>query len=198
MAQVRDPAQALAPREDHRVYLHGVSWADFEKLLAIRGDVAGPRVTYWEGELELMSPSSHHERIKTLIGRLLEAYAEETGLALNGYGAWTLKDEPRERAVEPDECYVLGTEERTPDIAIEVIWTHGGMDKLPVYAGLGVREVWVWERGTIAVYRLRRGSYEPIRKSEVLPDLDVETLASFVERQDQTAAVRDYRKTLRR
>ena len=62
---------------DQRVTLHGVSWEQYEAILAIRGESSGVRLTYLEGELELMSPSQPHEAIKTCIARLLEAWALE-------------------------------------------------------------------------------------------------------------------------
>jgi hypothetical protein len=40
-----------------------------------------------------------------------------------------------------------------------VIWTHGGLDKLEIYRGLGVREVWFWPEGRIEVHSLRGGRY---------------------------------------
>lgn len=52
---------------DQRVRLHAVGWADYEELLAMRGESAVPRVSYLEGELELMSPSADHERFKNLL-----------------------------------------------------------------------------------------------------------------------------------
>lgn len=113
--------------EDQRVALYDVSWADFEVILHIRGDRAGVRLTYLNGVLELMSPSVDHEGIKTTIGRLLEAYAEERALTLNGFGSWTLKNPLRARALEPDECYSLSEGRPTrPDIAIEVVWSPAG------------------------------------------------------------------------
>ena len=63
----------IADHVDQRVTLHGVSWADYEALLAMRGESSGTRVTYLEGELELMTPSINHEAIKTRLGRLLDA-----------------------------------------------------------------------------------------------------------------------------
>jgi Uma2 family endonuclease len=60
---------------DQRVILGDIDWWQFEAFLAIRGDRAGVRVTYLEGELEIMSPSRTHEMLKTMIARLLEAYA---------------------------------------------------------------------------------------------------------------------------
>ena len=71
------------------------------------------------------------------IARLLEAYAEEKDLPFNGFGSWTLKNPLRARALEPDECYSLSLGEPSrPDLAIEVIWTSGGIDKLEVYRKL--------------------------------------------------------------
>ena len=192
-------ATATAHQEsDQRVTLHDVSWADFEQILRIRGDRAGIRVTYLNGELELMTPSVDHEGIKTTIARLLEAYAEERGLAFNGFGSWTLKHAPTE-ALEPDECYSLTLGRPTsPDLAIEVIWTSGGIDKLEVYRGLGVREVWFWRRGAIEIYVLTGDHYERHQRSVGLPDLDLAVLVRYIDPENQTEAVRRYRQALRR
>jgi Uma2 family endonuclease len=155
-------------------------------------------MTYLEGELELMSPSQDHEAIKTLVGRLLEAYALATGVELNGYGSMTLKSRPRARGAEADECYVVGGRKPRPDIAIEVIWTHGGLDKLDVYRGLGVREVWLHRKGRLEVYSLRRSAYIRIPRSEVLPKLDLDQLVRYVPAINQTDAVRRYLRALKK
>src|SRR5258708_7092417 len=120
----RDPASF-----DNRVFFHDVGWEQFEQVLAARGDRAGVRVTYLRGELELMSPSNDHEAIKTTIARLVEAYADERGIDLNGIGSWTIRKREAERAAEPDECYVMGPAKGRdkPDLAIEVVWTSGGI-----------------------------------------------------------------------
>src|SRR5947209_5556398 len=97
---------------DQRVFLHGHRWSDFEVLLAVRGDRAGVRIYFLDGEIELTSPGKSHEGVKTTLGRLIEAYADEMGLELNGFGSWTLKNAPRERGAEPDECYVIGQAEK--------------------------------------------------------------------------------------
>lgn len=192
-------APAAVDTHDHRVTLHDVSWADFELILQIRGDRAGVRLTYLNGVLELMSPSVDHEGIKKTVARLLEAYAEESDLAFNGFGSWTLKNPLRARALEPDECYSLslGRPER-PDLAIEVIWTSGGIDKLEVYRGLGVREVWFWRAGVIEVHELAGDRYERRDRSGLLPDLDLAGLARHIDPRDQTGSVRRYRQALGR
>lgn len=185
---------------DQRVILHDVSWKEFELLLAVRGDRAGVRMTYMEGDLELMSPSQSHEGIKKTIGRLVEAWAIERGVVLEGYGSWTLKNAPQERGLEPDECYVLGSESKErPDLAIEVIWTSGGLDKLEVYRGLDVPEVWLWRAGVIEVHRLRGGRYDRTEGSHLLPELDLELVTRCIREADsQTEAVRTFLAAVRR
>ena len=179
--------------------LHDVSWSDFELILQIRGDRAGVRLTYLNGVLELISPSVDHEGVKKTIARLLEAYAEEKGLTFNGFGSWTLKKATRARALEPDECYSLSAGRPTqPDLAIEVIWTSGGIDKLEVYRGLGVREVWFWRDGAIEVSVLVGDRFERQERSALLPDLDLVELARHIDPENQTESVTRYRKTLRR
>lgn len=191
---------------DHFVYLQG-RWEDYERLLAMRGESAVPRITYLEGLIELMSPSQYHELDKKRFARLLEAWAEEAGVDLEGYGSWTLKKKRAKRGAEADECYTVNrravSERDRPDIAIEVIWTSGGIDKLEVYRKLGVREVWYYERGTLRFFALRgergRESYVEIPRSEFLPQLPQKLLLDGMQdaSQSQTAAVRALRRALR-
>ena len=156
------PAGEYVPTADQRIVMHGVSWAQYEHQLAVRGEASSPRIAYFEGTLELMSPSRDHERIKSYIGRLVETYALERGIELSPYGSWTLKRKVKKSGVEPDECYLVGLDQsgKTPHLAIEVIWTSGGIGKLEIYARLGVGEVWFWKAGTIEVYLLAR---RPVR-----------------------------------
>lgn len=185
------------PERDQRVVFHGVSWTDFELMLRIRGDGGGPRMTYLEGELEIMSPSVDHEGIKTTIGRLLEAYAEENDLNLNGFGSWTVKNPTVQRGAEPDECYMLGSGKPRPDLAIEVIWTSGGLDKLEVYRKLEVPEVWLWKANRISVHFLVGERYVEAETSALLPAIDLTVLVQHIDPENQLASVRAYRQALR-
>lgn len=197
-AQAEHPLPRRAPESssghDDRIVLRGVDWSVYEALVAARGDERGPRMTYLEGTLELMSPSDDHEWIKKTLARLLEAYALERALPLEGYGAWTVKKKEKKRGLEPDECYVLGPSHKVrpierPDIAIEVVWSHWGVDKLEVYRGLAVPEVWVWRNGALRAYRLEDEGYVEHERSALIPDLDLAMLASLVDRPSQTEAV---------
>lgn len=191
---------------DHRVVLRRATWEDYERLLAMRGDHSAPRYTYLEGELEITSPSRSHEAIKSLIGCLIEVWCLERNIEFETLGSWTLKDRAVQRGIEPDECYVFGAKRDAtgPDLAIEVIWTHGGIDKLEVYRKLGVAEVWTWSKGTIQVHVLNTelstdvntDHYEQSAESRVLPGLDHAELATFLDQPTTSAAIRAYRARL--
>jgi Uma2 family endonuclease len=155
-------------------------------------------MSYLEGTLELMSPSADHERIKSYIGRLIEAYALDAGIDFSPYGAWTLKNAPKEAGAEPDECYIVGTDQRkdVPDLAIEVIWTSGGLDKLEIYRRLGVAEVLVWREGRIEVHARRERGYVLVSRSRFFPGLDFELLTTFLDRPTASQAIRAFREAL--
>lgn len=84
-----------------------------------------------------------------------------------------------------------------PDLAIEVVLTSGGVDKLAVYQRLGVREVWFWHQGHFEVYHLRDGVYEAIASSELLPRLDLTLLAYYVGQEEPLEALLAYREKIR-
>jgi len=185
------------PQDDHIVFFWDVSWEDYERVLEMRGDKSAPRITYLEGTVQIMSPSRDHEAIKSLIGRLVEVYCLDRDIDFMPFGNWTIGEKKVRRAAEPDECYVFGAEKKDlPDLAIEVEWTRGGIDKLEVYRKLGVSEVWRWRKGRITVHVLRGETYEDAERSVLLPDLDLALLATFVDRTTVNQAVRDFRAAL--
>jgi Uma2 family endonuclease len=197
-AHVRWDDRDDRPTEDQIVRLHGATWDDYQRLLAVRGDCSAPRIAFLEGELEIMSPSRVHESIKGRIGCLVEVYCLERGIEFSTYGSWTLGDESVERGAEPDECYVFGevAAPARPDLAIEVVWTSGGIDKLEIYRKLGVREVWYWRKGRITPYQLGGEAYEAIATSEALAGIDLDQLASFLDRPTTSQSIREYRDAL--
>ena len=184
---------------DHIVVLHDVSWEDYERLLEIRGDHSAPRISYLEGEAEIMSPSKDHELIKSYIGRLLESWCVDRKIDFTPVGSWTLKKEKKKSGAEPDECYLFGTNRgETPQLAIEVEWTREGIDKLEIYRRLGVGEVWYWRKGVIEIYVLAEGTFTQTEGSQLFPDLDVELLASMLDRDSVSQALRDFKEALQR
>lgn len=184
------------------VVIRGVPWAIYDALVQTEEENPGMRMTYREGWLEIMSPAGRHETTKKMLARLLEAYAEERDLELNAFGSTTFRSAEAARGLEPDECYLLrpapDLDPPRPDLAIEVAITSWKLDRLDVYAGLGVPEVWLWRKGRIEVLVLESSTYVVRDRSALLPDLDLELLVSFATRTDHVRAVKDYRAALRR
>jgi Uma2 family endonuclease len=183
---------------DQRMILADITWKQYEALLALFGDERpGIRMAYLEGDLEIMSPSRKHEQIKKTVARLVELYAVERDIDLTGLGSTTFREEAKARGAEPDECYCVGEEKALPDIVFEVIISSGGIDKLRIYEGLGIPELWFWRAGVFHIYRLEPDGYVRRNRSEFLPDIDFARLAELAERTNQAQAVRAFRDHLR-
>jgi Uma2 family endonuclease len=110
-----------------------VSWEGYEALLSELGDSLQYRVTFLDGNLELVSPSRRrHERNKRTIGSLIELYCQEKRIRYFPLGSTTFRKEAQRGGTEPDESYCIETDKPFPDLAIEVVVTSGGWDKLEV------------------------------------------------------------------
>jgi len=77
-----------------------------------------------------------------------------------------------------------------PQLAIEVAWSRGALDKLEVHRRLGVGEVWIFRKGKLDVHVLRRGRFTRTARSALMPELDLEQLVRFIDAGDQTRAVK--------
>lgn len=201
------PADGSAPAtvdraeqpDDQIVQLAQADWSDYERLLEIRGESASPRLTFIDGVLELMTPSWNHDWDKTTLARLLETWAIEVGVAMDGAGSWTIKSKLAKRGAEPDECYLLepiAKEPSRPDIAIEVVRTSGGLNKLEVYRALEVPEVWFWQHGRLQFYGLEGDQYQQRERSRLLPQLDPALIETCMGAPTQTEAIRQLRQSL--
>jgi len=190
------PVRVPSSNDEPRILLSNVPW---EAYVAFRDAVDSPsvRMTYLEGMLEIMSPSREHEVGTKQIARLLELFCLERDIPLYGYRSMTMRKQKKERGLEADECYCRDKDGEIPHIALEVIVTHGLLDKLEVYRGLGVREVWMFENGAFRVVELRGESYEPISASAIFPEVDLARIAHFATQPDQHAALRAFKAELR-
>lgn len=203
----------LIAEDGQSAVLDYVSWATFEALLE---DLDGGRVTYDGGSLEIMSPSSEHEGVKGLIGRLIEAYTEELGIDLASRGATTFKRADLEKGLEPDECYYVGPSaalvrgkskidlaagDPAPDLVVEVEISRRAIKRLPIYAALGVSEVWRHDGKALRVESLTTaGTYESSERSLALPDLPLEEVERALARRaadSETDIVRSFRARVR-
>jgi Uma2 family endonuclease len=178
---------------EQRLVLPNVTWQQYENLLTVFGDRSGLRLIYLEGTLEIFMPSAaEHERIKKIVARLIERYAEELDIPLHGCGSTTFRQAATARGLEPDESYCVGTLKELPDFAIEINLTSGGIDKLSIYRGLGIPEVLVWENNKLILYDLRESIDLEVTSSQFFPGLDFQLLARYIQPQNQPQAIKDF------
>ena len=189
--------------------VNNVAWADYEQLMDdLRGNNS-VRVYYDHGRMEIMSPLRKHEAPVGIIARLISVLSDELEIDIEPLGSTTLKSEMQEQGAEPDDSFyvqnaaaVIGKDDLDlahdppPDIVIESDLTSSSLDKLPIYAGLGVPEIWLISKRQVRVLVLTGNQYQDAVKSSVFPFLPAETLTEFISQginEGATAAARAFR-----
>jgi Uma2 family endonuclease len=161
---------------EERWVMSGVSWESYQQLdTALGEDRPEPRLYYLDGELEIMTTSLMHERLKEWLGTLVEDYLFEAGVETFPHGQATLR-RLREAGAEPDKSWCFGDEKEHPDLVVEIALTSGGLDKLEIYRRFSIPEVWLWRKLHVEIWVLSpdRAEYTgPVKKSVLLPNLDV-------------------------
>src|SRR6266536_2823946 len=181
---------------EERLILCGLSWQRYLDLdKALGDDRPGPRFYYLDGDLEIMTTSNEHERIKKWIGGFLDIYFDHIGTEIMPRGQATMRLALKQAGAEPDESWCLGEEKEFPDLVLEIALTSGGVSKLELYRRFHVPEVWFWRAGGFKIFTLRPdgSGYEPAAQSRLLPKLDVALLESCVRIASWQQARREFR-----
>jgi Uma2 family endonuclease len=197
-----------APAEQ-RVIVRNVSWATYEKLLADLANQSSTRLTYDRGMLEIMSPLPEHERYNRILALLITVLTDEMGIDVEDLGSTTFRREDLARGFEPDSCfYILHeadirgkavidlTVDPPPDLVIEVDITSGSLNKLPLYAQIGVPEIWCYDGQRVRIHTLVGEDYVESERSCVLPLLTGAILSEFLHQSTtlpRTALLREFR-----
>src|SRR5262245_20806696 len=185
----------VAPQRtiDQFVVLRNVSWETFERLLADHQDSAGVRLYYDNGMLEIKVPSAKHEEPNRTLALLIEVLAEEMNLDLRRLGSTTFKRYDLLKGFEPDSSFYIQNAEAItgkdtldlmidppPDLIIEVDITSDSLDKFPIFAGLGIPEVWRCNDEMVTIYKLEGDSYVTAEHSRTFPSLTGELATQFL------------------
>lgn len=197
-----------------KLELPNVAWDEYERLLTqMESFHPGHRLSYDRGRLTIVSPKREHEFFKLFVGKMSQVLAEELGLEVEATGATTLRRKKLGKGVEPDESFyvqnaanVVGRLEfdldvdPPPDVAIEIDMTNASLGKFPIYAALGVPEIWRYDGKATHFYKLTGENYETIQNSLAFPLLTAEDLTRCLEQskvEGQTATLKAFRQMLR-
>jgi Uma2 family endonuclease len=192
-----------------RIYLHDVSWEEFEQILLELGDKRATRIAYCAGELEIRMPLPEHERIKVLISNLLVVLLEELDLQWESLGSTTFKNSNMKTGIEPDDCFylancsaVIGKKrldlniDPPPDLAIGIDLTSP--TQLSAYEALGVPEIWRYQQGKLAIFTLAEGNYIESSFSSLFPSLPIAAGISAILARSNEILMSESRKEFRR
>jgi Uma2 family endonuclease len=165
---------------DQRLVLSG-SWESFKLIQQGFQGLAGARLSYFAGAIEIIMPGFQHEQFGEIIAYLLTTFLLMRGIAFYPSGAVT-QEKMGEVSVQADKSYCFGQSKPIPDLSIEVVVSSGGVDKLLRYGALGVPEVWFWEDGTLKLFHWRSTGYESINSSQLpgLEDLDMDLVKQCI------------------
>ncbi len=174
----------------------GLTWREFKAVEQLL-ERPGYRLSFLDGTLEIRRmPGEPHETVKGRIGALVELYLLMSGYDFTPTESVTLESEATSVKREADKSYKLAPGRSRPDLAIEVVFTSGGLNKLEAYRRLKIPEVWFWEDGLLEVHHLREENgelrYERVTRSEELPGLDVALLQRCITMVNHVEAVKAF------
>jgi Uma2 family endonuclease len=176
--------------EPHRIVLDDIPWSLYLSLRKA-DDSRRVRMSYGNGTLELMSPEYIHDRTGHRLTQLITTVVVEFKIPSACTGSTTLKRHVKGKkkgaGKEPDTSFYFAHEhlirdkdtidlgvDPPPDLAIEIDNSRDSERKLPIYAALGVPEVWRFDvkTGDLWFGKLQPDrTYAPLERSESLPML---------------------------
>ena len=187
----------IIPTPQHLI-LCGIRWATYQQLAADLGEQP-VRLAYDRGILEIMTPSFEHERFNRLLADIAQAIAFGKDIAVEQAGSTDFSRADIERGFQPDSCFYLGDNidaikgkkrldisiDPPPDLVIEVDVANRSLDKLLLYAAIGVVEIWRFNLDRIIVYCLHGTTYQEVPASVVFEGVSAADLLSFVQQADE-------------
>ncbi|MBD2523207.1 Uma2 family endonuclease [Nostoc sp. FACHB-133] len=185
----------VAKNRADRVMLYDISWEQFENLLKDLGEHRAARLAYDRSTLEIITPLPEHEYYKEVISIAVQDIAEESAIDYDSYSSTTWKRESRMAGVESDNCFYFQNEaairgrldldlkqDPPPDLALEIDVTSKSLNRFPIYARLGVPELWCYDSGELKIYLLQNGEYVESVNSLVFPTLAIRYLPELIEK----------------
>jgi Uma2 family endonuclease len=182
-----------------QLLLSNVDWETYSRLLRVFAERPSLRLTYDHGALEIMSPLLEHDNDARFLHDLVVVLCEELNFPRKCGGSTTFRRRRRRRGLEPDDCFWIANEARVrglrridlrrhppPDLTIEVDLTRSSLDRMAIYAALGVPEVWRIDSQGLSFHGLQGGTYAPLSHSLSFPLVTPADLTGFLQLRAQT------------
>ncbi|CAN5431928.1 Uma2 family endonuclease [soil metagenome] len=212
--KARESSLAVSSSPAEKFILYDVWWETYEQLLANYNERQSPRFAYDDGTLEIMILSAKHEEPSRTIASLIEILAEEFGINFRNLGSTTFRRKKMKKGFEPDSCFYIqnvgrikGKEEidlevdPPPDLTVEIDITSPSLNRFPIYAAIGIPEIWRYDGARMMFYQLSGGVYAEVKESAALPRVNSQIVTQFIaesrtlERLDWLRRVRAWART---
>ncbi len=177
---------------DQRIVLESIRWEQYTGLLRLL-QKHHLRLTYDRGTLEIRTLSQERERLAEFLARLAVILTEELNVHLKAGGSTTFRRRRVRRGLEPDRCFWIASEplvrgkreidlrnDPPPDLAIEIDVSRSSLDRLAIYAKLGVPEVWRLEGGLAFHVLWADRKYAVAATSRSFPQVTAKDLSAFL------------------
>ena len=177
-----------------RVLLENITWQTFKTMLAEMGSERANKISYRQGNIEIMTPLKPHESSNRLIEVFVGVLCEELGLEVNRVGSLTLTRDDLEYGAEPDSSYYIQNEllvrekenidlafDPPPDLVLEVEYSRPKIDKFKLYAAMGIPEFWRYDGTILRVYILANGQYSETQTSPTFAVIPIKEIPRFIE-----------------
>lgn len=180
-----------------------VPWTVYESLVESLGDSSHVRLTYGGEILEILSPGSLHGFLANLVSEMLSILGWEWRISLTNVGSTRFQTgfQTDRNGTEADKSYYINAKGRLrdvrnidlaidppPDLLVEIDISSSSQNKLPIYAALGVGEVWRYSPAGFEGFTLVDGAYVPIEISRAIWGLPLGTMGAWLESPQATAA----------
>jgi Uma2 family endonuclease len=192
-----EPARQTEQQAEQRVVFHDLSWENYQQILAALGNKRSSRLTYDRGTLEITRPLEEHENAVRMIEVFIRILVTELGMKIKTMGSTTLNRPDLQRSAEADDCYYIQNQPKVvgkivdltvdppPDLIAEIDITHTDIDKLKLYAAMGVPEFWRYNGKVLRIYQLQQNQdqnqYLEVEDSPTFPLAIKERLYQFLE-----------------
>jgi Uma2 family endonuclease len=178
---------------------HNVTWDEYEELLEQVGETRhGLRISYNDGTLKVMSLSSEHEQYVIFINSLVIHLRLRFHLNIRFFGSATMRKKKKSKGNEPDACFYVQTAaalgnrinldftvDPPPDVVVEVDIHHDSTDNDPIYAALGVPEIWRYDGWKATILLLQGDGYVEAETSNALPMITSAILTDYLTRMQE-------------
>ena len=196
------PQPVPPPVGEKRLLFRSLNWQHYQSLRDTLNQNRYIRFTYLSGTLEVTMPLEIHEFSARLIEKFIWILVVELGLKVKTMGSTTLDRETLDKSAEPDDAYYIQNQplvagrdvdldrDPPPDLVVEIDITHSDINKLQLYAAMGVPEFWRYNGEVWRIYILRNGAYEEVEVSPTFPLVPKMKLYEFLAtaRQDEVEA----------